>query len=102
MTPHCSLTKRGRRRELEVFSGGVKGAAADKRKSERSRLISLSCPQRLDGDVARRGPGREEKTGREGRGQGSEEKDAVEGGGGGEVFGHVWWSEDGLDPTGKG
>lgn len=62
MTPYCSLTMQGRRRELEVGGGGT----ADKRKSERSRLVSF-YPPRLDGDVPRRVSAEKKKTEREGK-----------------------------------
>lgn len=119
MTPHCSLTKRRRRREPEglLFLGAPAAATKGGASARRSSPFSLP-PPRLDGDVARQGPPpaptaptqhrcqpsppcRKDK-GREGKGR----KDGSGGGGGegcwgawgGVGGGRTWWSERGGSP----
>ncbi len=78
-------------------AGGRGRGLADKRRSGRSRLVSFqpaASRRRCSTQGLRRKEKRRKRKGEEGR------KDVTEEGWGG--FGLVWWSEDGLDRTGKG
>lgn len=118
MTPHCSLTKRRRRREPEgLFFLGAPAAATKGGASARLSSPFPLAPPRLDGNVARQGPPNPSRPPspspqptaqtqcrcqpsppcRKDKGRGGKGREDGSGGGGGEGCGGVvscaWWSE---------